>query len=470
MVTGILVLLFIGLEIVAIVFAFRAVASARTAQGSIGWVVFLIAAPYFAVPLYLVFGHFRFVGYVNARRDSAEAVQTLLGPGARPAAGPGAREAHTRVFERIGDVHATSGNGVELLIDGQATFAAIFAAIDAAEQYVLVQFYILRDDQLGRALKARLIERARAGVAVRLLYDAIGCAGLPKRYIEDLQAAGVDIRDVHAMRARTNRLQINFRNHRKIVIVDGVTGFIGGFNVGDEYMGRDPKFSRWRDTHCRITGPIVAQLQLVFGEDWYWASRQILAEELNWRPGRDPEDRDALILATGPGDAFETGTLYFVNAIEAARERLWIASPYFVPDIDILTALKLAALRGVDVRLLTPAKVDHKTPWYAAFAYFDEVRAAGVQVWRYNGGFLHQKALVVDRSIASIGTLNLDNRSCRLNFEVTALFFDAEIADRTAAMLEADFAESWLLETPLAEQDWRKRVGAPVARLFAPLL
>lgn len=468
--TSLLVGFYIALEMVAVIFAFRAVRSARTPQGSIGWVVFLITTPYLAVPFYAVFGHSRFAGYVNARRDSAAAVEGLIRLRETNAAHLAADDPHARAFQAISRVPVVSGNGVTLLVDGAETFQAIFAAIDAAQRYVLVQFYIFRDDGLGRALKERLVARAAAGVTVRMLYDAIGCFGLPKAYLAELRAAGVDVRDVHALRARTNRFQVNFRNHRKIVVADGKVAFVGGFNVGDEYLGLDPRFGPWRDTHCRVTGPAVSQLQLVFAEDWYWASRDALVEAINWEAGRSPEDRDALVLAAGPGDDFETGTLYFCNAIHAARRRVWIATPYFVPDVDILTALKLAALRGVDVRLLLPDRPDHKVVWLAAFAFFDEVRAAGVQIWRYKAGFMHQKTLVVDRTLAAVGTFNLDNRSCRLNFEVAAIFFDADAADQVAAMLERDFGESVHHETPLSEARLPIRLGAVVARLFAPIL
>ena len=470
MVTTLTVGFLVALEIVAVHLAFRAVTTARTPQAAVGWVVFLIAAPYAGIPAYLFFGHSKFHGYVNARRDAAVAVEKTLLLDVYRAAEPADQNPYVRVFERVADLPAVSGNRMDLLIDGPETFEAIFAAIEAAEVYVLVQFYIVRDDDLGRALKDRLIARARAGVSVRMLYDRIGSFKLPQRYISELSAAGVDIRDVHELRARTNRFQVNFRNHRKIVVVDGTVGFVGGANVGSEYLGTDPRYGHWRDTHCRIEGPVVAQLQLVFAEDWYWASREILREELVWRSNPVEGGGDALVLATGPGDEFEGGTFYFVNAIEAAKKRVWIASPYFVPDIDVLTALKLAALRGVDVRILVPNGIDHKVVWLAAFAYFDEIREAGVQVWRYTAGFMHQKVLLVDDAFASIGTFNLDNRSCRLNFEVTGLFFAPDAVARTAAMLEADFARCFLLKTPLAGQTRMRRIGAPIARLFAPLL
>ncbi|MFC2968486.1 cardiolipin synthase [Acidimangrovimonas pyrenivorans] len=472
--SSVLVALYALVQVIAALFALRAIRTARTPQGAIGWVVFLIAAPHFAVPVFLFLGHRRYPGYVAARRAMAGIVDTLRAQAAnhapRPPAGdPGVERSRIAGFERLAEVPLVSGNGTKLLIDGEQTFDALFAAIEAAEHYVLVEAYIIRDDAVGQALAARLKAKARAGLRVCLLYDALGSNGLPNSYLDSLRAEGVEAYNSHALRHTRSRLQINFRNHRKIAVIDGQTGFVGGLNFGEEYLGRDPNMGPWRDTHLRIDGPAVAQLQLAFAEDWLWASGAKL-DDLDWAPRVAPGDRNALVLATGPSDLFETGSLYFCNAIEAARERIWIASPYFVPDADILTALKLAALRGVDVRLLVPEKADHLLVWLAAYAYFDEVRTAGVRLYRYAPGFLHQKVLLVDDDMASVGTHNLDNRSCRLNFEISALIFDKAFAEEVAAMLQRDLGAAPEFTARLSEQGLWIRTAAPVARLFAPVL
>lgn len=468
--TTIIAAIYVALEATAVYFAYRAVSRARTPQGSIAWVIFLITTPWLAVPAFLFFGHVRFPGYVIARRDSTE---VIAGVGRlaqlSPAQGDGG-EFGFHSFEKIAEMPVVSGNSMDLLVDGEQTFAALFAAFDAARSYILVQFYIINDDNLGRAFAKRLKAASIRGVSVRLLFDSVGCAKLPKSYLQELREAGVEVVNAHAIRGPRHRFQVNFRNHRKTVVIDGHTAFTGGLNVGDEYMGRDPQYGAWRDTHCRLRGPIVSQLQLVFAEDWHWATRTLLIPKLHWDAGRAEEEMDGLVVATGPGDLMETGSLYFCACITRATERLWIASPYFVPDVDILTALKLAALRGVDVRILVPDVIDHWMPWLAAFAYFDEVRAAGVQVWRYAEGFMHQKVVLVDEAIASVGTTNMDNRSCRLNFEATVMMFDARATVDVAEMLEADFARSFLLDKPLRDQPVHIRTGAPFARLLAPIL
>lgn len=463
----------LALQAASVIAAYKATRTARTPQGAVGWVVFLLSAPHVALPFYLFLGHSRFPGYVSARRSARSVIGALKDYTATHGSerrGRQDREGQAiAAFEGITDLPAVSGNAVDLLIDGDATFDAILSAIRGAKSYVLVEFYILRDDRIGAAFRECLMAKAREGCTVRLLYDAIGSHGLPKSYFETLAEAGVVVRNFHSIRQPRSRLQLNFRNHRKIVIVDGETGFVGGLNVGDEYMGRDPKFGHWRDTHLRLSGPVVAQLQLVFVEDWHWATDEELA--LNWSPARVEPGRDALVVATGPADAMEAGSLYFCNAINAAQRRIWIASPYFVPDIDIQRALQLAVLRGVEVKILIPDMKDHLLVWLAAFEFVGEALDAGVTVMRYRDGFMHQKVVLVDDRFASVGTINLDNRSCRLNFEVTAVVFDPGFAAEVEAMLAADFARAVPHADRAAELPQLARsVGAPVARLFAPIL
>jgi len=459
----------IVLEAIAIYFAWRAISSARTPQGAVGWVIFLVTAPYVAVPLYLFLGHHKFSGYIIGRRASERVIEGVRTHAAdfRPSQ---PLPAEHRLFESIGGLPAVRGNNMELLVDGKATFDAIFAAIDSAKDYVLVQSYIVNDDGVGGQLRDHMISAAKRGVAVRFMADAVGSAKLPEAYYRDLRGAGVRCVDPKTSRGPKNRFQLNLRNHRKTVVVDGTTGFTGGLNFGDEYLGLNPKYGDWRDTHARLTGPIVAQLQLIFSEDWHWGTEEILIDGLNWAPGVVEADMTALIMATGPADDLESGALYFIACIAAARERVWIATPYFVPDIDVLSALKLAALRGVDVRILVPDVVDHTVPWLAAFAYFDEVRDAGVSIWRYTEGFMHQKVVLVDDSIAAVGTTNMDNRSFRLNFEAMAMYFDRSAAQSVEDMFQADLARAYKLTLRLAEQPRRIRIGAPISRLFSPVL
>ncbi len=459
-----------ALYCVAVTFAVRAAQTARTPQGAVGWVVFLLSAPMFGVPLYLFLGHHRFRGYRIARQQSERVVEGIKTFADFSKPDPETMRVNPRPFEALAHLPVSRGNGAELLIDGEATFDAILDAIDKAKNYVLIQFYIVRDDDLGRKVQDQLIAAVKRGVHVRFMTDAVGSYGLPSSYFETLRKAGVDVADPREQRGPNFRFQLNYRNHRKTVIVDGDVGFIGGHNIGVEYLGQSPRFGRWRDTHIKMTGHVVRQLQLIFTEDWHWARNEDLIDQLDWAGNESDQDMNALLVATGPGDDTETGAMMFFAAITEAKERLWIASPYFVPDIDIMTALQHAALRGVDVRILVPDVIDHRLPWLAAFAYFDEIRDCGARVFRYTDGFMHQKAFVVDDTLAAVGTTNLDNRSFRLNFEAMALFFDRRAADAVAAMLETDFEASYELTRNLSQQPFHIRFGAPLARLFAPIL
>jgi cardiolipin synthase len=459
-----------GIVIASIWVTMRAARTARTSQGALGWAIFLLSSPLFALPLYLVLGHHRYRGYLVTRRETEAVIEGVKEHATRLAPDPDASSPEMRPFEYCAGLPAVRGNAADLLIDGRETFQSIFAAIDAAQAYVLIQFYIIRSDKLGNQLADHLIAAARRGVTVRLMCDAVGSFRLSRGYLDRLRAEGIQIAEALHRRGPRFRFQINYRNHRKTVIVDGRLGFTGGLNVGDEYLGHDSYFGPWRDTHLRIRGPIVAQLQLIFLEDWHWITGQLQLSELLWITEPVPEDMTALVVATGPADIGETGTMMIFSAIAQARDRIWLASPYFVPDIDIIRALRHAALRGVDVRLIIPDKIDHMLPWLAAFAYFDTIREAGARVFRYQDGFMHQKVFVVDDRIAGVGTTNLDNRSFRLNFEAMAVMFDTDMAERVALMLEQDMARCVEADRPLAEQPLWIRHGAPVARLFSPIL
>jgi cardiolipin synthase len=285
-----------------------------------------------------------------------------------------------------------------------------------------------------------------------------------------MQMAGIVTSAFHTTKGKTNRFQLNFRNHRKIVVLDGKIAYIGGHNVGDEYLGKHPKFGFWRDTHVEIEGPAVQFIQFSFVEDWYWATKGI--PELNWEPCRAADGREnALVIASGPADHLETCGLMFAQVINEARERIWIASPYFVPDLQILSALKLAVLRGVDVRILLPEKADHRTVYLASFSYYQNTLPLGIKIYRYTAGFMHQKVFLIDSRCAAVGTANLDNRSFRLNFEITFLNYSSSFINEVESMLSNDFSRS----QPATMDDYIRRpflfkLAVRFARLLAPIL
>lgn len=456
--------------------AIHAVFTVRTAQGAIAWAMSLLFIPYLTLIPYLVFGRSTFDAYIKARRQANEEMRKAIAdlnwrPWVEEALAARASKAYAslRAMPKLGRMPCLANNQVRLLINGEATFTAIFEAIRNARQAVLIQFFIIHDDQLGRRLQALLKEKAAEGVAIYVLYDRIGSHSLPHSYVQPLRDAGVQVKAFATRSGWLNRFQVNFRNHRKIIVVDGLLGFVGGHNVGDEYMGGKPPLAPWRDTHIAVAGPVVACMQESFAEDWFWAARELPPLIL---PDNFP-DTGVLcqLLASGPADSFETCSLFFVEAIHSAKQRIWITTPYFIPDEAVFAALRLAVLRGVDVRILLPSRPDHRIVYAASSLFAFEAVRAGVRVFRYEPGFLHQKVVLVDSEISAIGSANLDNRSFRLNFEVMLLTVDSLFAAEVETMLNADFALAHEIAKGESRETHRlQQLGMRVARLISPIL
>ena len=441
-------LLFVALHIAGFASSIEAVMSVRTSQGAIAWVISLNTFPSIALPAYWVLGRSEFKGYVSARRDEDSDLSDIAAKfkvdNAHLISELGDRYPAVRAAELLAKIRTLTGNFSELLIDGEETFTSIFDGIERAEKYILVQFYIVRDDHLGRKLKSKLIDKARQGVRVYFLYDEIGSYALPAAYLDDMRAEGIAAVNFHSRKGPGNRFQINFRNHRKIVLVDGKTCWVGGHNVGDEYLGKSAEFGHWRDTHIKIEGPATLAVQISFLEDWHWATDDII--ELNWEPHiATPGDDHILIIPSGPADKFETAGLMFTHAINSAQDRIWIATPYFVPDEGVISALQLAGLRGVDVRILVPEEPDNILVYLAAYSYFNPAGKSGVKFYRYTKGFMHQKAMLIDEYVSTIGTANFDNRSFRLNFEITAMITDIDFNRKVEKMFLEDLDGSQVM-------------------------
>nr|WP_248306243.1 cardiolipin synthase [Devosia oryzisoli] len=464
LITGLLYLL-------AAVCAVREILNSRTSQGSIAWLLSLALLPFPTVFLYLVFGWKLFDDYARDRTQNGRADRPLRAKDL--ALVDREKDALWPVQVHVSELPFLKGNEIELLVDGQATFDSIFAGIDAAEEYLLVQFYIVRDDRLGQELAERLIAKAKAGVDICLLYDDIGSTGMPKRFRKELREAGIKVSSFnrrHKFLRFYGPTRINYRNHRKIVVADGKHAWVGGHNVGVEYLGEDPRLGHWRDTHVRLSGPAALGCALLFREDWEWAT----GERLPPRPPKEletPGEESALVMGSGPADKLEECAIAFTDLIGRARERLWIVSPYFVPDVDIRTALFAARLRGVDVRIMLPDNPDHKIVWLASMAHADAMVQHDIAVYRYTDGFLHQKVVLVDDTMATVGSVNFDNRSFAINFEITLWFPDPKTISAVEAMLLEDFKAC--RQVGMAEVESRPLplyVATQAARLLSPVL
>lgn len=468
---GLVAGLLLVIYVLAFICAVREIMNSRTSQGTIAWLLSLFFIPYVTMPLYFIFGWRSFSDYKHIqhrlgrlqRSKRAEDMQLVDRHETRD----------WQVLARIANLPFLSGNKSDLLIDGDATFTSIFEGIAAAQQSILVQFFTVRDDELGNQLADALIKRAQDGVAVYFLYDDIGSRTLSNGYINRLRTAGIHtcgFNEHHRYLRLLGPMRLNYRNHRKIVVTDFIHAWVGGHNVADQYVGKSKRFGHWRDTHVKVSGPAALACALSFSEDWLWASGQklVFPKAANLpRPGDEP----VLVMPTGPADELEECSIAFAEAAARARQRLWIVTPYFVPSLDVQTALFAAAMRGVDVRVLLPEKADHRIVWLASHSHADLMVRRGVKVYRYRDGFLHQKVTLVDDELCSVGTVNFDNRSFRINFEITLWFTHSRMINKVHAMLEEDFSNARQTGTgDLANRSYAFRVLAQAANLLSPIL
>jgi cardiolipin synthase A/B len=453
-----------------------AINRSRTPQGATAWCIGLVSFPMIALPLFLIFGRSKFYGYVEAHRKAAKAIQGDLNAvrdtaNRFAAEAPGSLESLFKIVGTLMKSPFTRNNKVELLIDGEATYRSMLESIRGASKYILIQFYIFRDDEIGNKIAEALMEQAGRGVAVYFLYDNIGSSKLGKRFVNKMTARGVQIFAFKTSRHKS-RMQINFRNHRKLLVVDGRTAHIGGLNVGDDYLGRYPNVGPWRDTHVKITGVAVLEAQMGFVKDWYWEVEQI--PRLDWTPFVIDGTASVAVVNTGPADDTSFAALIHVDVFNHASKRIWIANPYFIPDEPLERALQLAVLRGVDVRCLVPARNDNWVIHMASKIYIDRLLRSGVRFFRYPDkglGFMHQKTFLVDDVLSSVGTTNLDNRSLHINFEAQALVVDRDFALSMEQMLLNDFNEA--VEVPtnfFRKRSYWYRLTAKAMNLSAPML
>lgn len=371
-----------------------------------------------------------------------------------------------------GDSLYTQDNRVKIFTDGIQKFADLFRMIDNAKHHIHIQYYIFRGDDLGRSIGEALKRKAAEGVEVRLLVDHLGSINTPGSFFDDLRKHGVEVAQFFPLKLPTLSLRLNFRNHRKLVIIDGKTGYIGGFNVGDEYLGLVARFGYWRDTHLRIEGSAVHQMQAQFLMDWNMSSRAKVGLEVPYFPQMMGLGTAGIqILSSGPSSSEEKIKNAFIKMISSATKSVYIQTPYFIPDESMYAALRIAAMSGVDVKLMMPAKPDHKLVYYASISYFEHMLEAGVSCYVYRKGFLHAKTIVVDGQIATVGTANMDIRSFRLNFEINAIIYDSQ----TASELERIFLDDLRHCVELTEEIYKKRplgmrFRESVARLLSPIL
>ncbi|GAB3387571.1 cardiolipin synthase [Lysobacter fragariae] len=438
----------------------------REPAATLSWLVSLAALPYVGFAIYYLFGPQR-IHRQRLRRIRARARLPSLPEGLLPNA-----EAIelARLAQATTGLPPSSATSARLLVDGGAKYAALLADVAAAREYIHLEYYIFYPDHTGGALRDALVERARAGVKVRLLLDAVGSGKTPASFFRDLLDAGGELAWFHPMRFGMRfwkRPWLNMRSHRKIVVIDGDIAYTGGINITDE-EDEHLRSDAYRDLHLRVTGDVVRSLQLVFIEDWSYAtggSPLPLAP-----PSRHPGPVAVQVLVSGPDSSWEAIHRLHVSAIHAATRRVWLATPYFVPGEAARMALTSAALGGLDVRLLVPRVSDSKVVTLAARSYYDELLSAGVKIHEYGPRMLHTKALLCDDDLAIVGSANFDHRSFRLNFEVSLLCRDAHVCAELATLLEAECASATRVPTERERPLLRARLPEALARLVSPLL
>jgi cardiolipin synthase len=459
----------------------RIVLQRREPTATLAWILAALLIPYFGVLIYVMIGRRRLNRQLRRRRARATEIEPLLSnvvvdnmdlldTQTRPTMARPHDNVLARLSSRIGCRWPTVGNKVELLPDANVAYASMEQAIRAAKKHVHFQFYIFQQDQTGRRFRDLLSAKAKEGVDVRVLTDGVGSF-----QIDDFIAPLIRAGGKHAEFLPVGRLRrhwhLNLRNHRKIVVVDGEVAFTGGCNIGDEYTGRKKKVGRWRDTHLRIDGPAVTHLQEVFADDWFFA-REEEPDDENWFPEVTPVgDAMVHIVASGPDTDTQPIQRIFFAAVNQAQERVFLTTPYFIPDQAMLVSLETAALRGVDVRLLLPHRSDAPLVLHAGRSYYKELLESGVRVFEYHSGILHAKTMVVDRSWATVGSANMDVRSFRLNFEVNAAIYGSDFADQLTAMFEVDLKQAREVRLDdIRTKRWNKRVAESLARTLSPVL
>lgn len=373
---------------------------------------------------------------------------------------------------RVTDMPPTHGNELHFLGEGPETFGAIEAALGSARHSIWAEYYIIKNDETGGRFLDLLIAAARSGVDVRLLYDAIGSLGLDARRLQALRQAGGKAEVFLPVNPLRRRWSVHLRNHRKVVVVDGEQAFTGGMNVGDEYSGRSKRRGgpHFHDAFLALRGPVVRDLALVFAEDWAYATDEVL--DLPEESATHPDGADIAVLASGPDQIQNGHALAWFAAIASAHRRLWLTSPYFIPDAPTARALICAALRGVDVRILVPAAahMDVRLVSWASRGHFAPLLSGGVRIFEYSVSMLHAKTLVVDERLGIVGSANTDIRSMGLNFEVSAVTTDVRFITTLAARFEADLAQSVELKEDSMKDSLPARLVQGVARLLSPLL
>ena len=443
----------------------------RNPLKTLPWIIVLVFAPVVGLLFYFFFGQNLSKRRIISRRTRRRITMQL--EEARDAERPEIPEEHRRLATLLySTTHSVAlyGSHITPYTDGTSKMEALLAEIAGAKHHVHIQYYIFCDDETGCRLRDALVEKARQGVEVRILYDDVGCSGVKKAFFEGMRREGIEVFSFLHVKFPLFTSKVNYRNHRKIAVIDGRVGFIGGMNVADRYI-RGTEWGSWRDTHFRIEGSGAAGLQVSFLSDWSATTKQHITGAAYF-PQTERLTNDILqIVPSGPFGQWRALLQADSYAVSNARRRIWIQTPYYLPSDVLNTALQVAALAGIDVRLMLPARSDSKIVDLASHSYLDDMMKAGVKILFYTPGFLHSKLLIIDDALTVIGSANMDFRSFEHNFEINAFVYDTEFTARMDAVFEDDASRCHIL-TP---NEWfnrprPRRWAESLMRVFSPLL
>jgi cardiolipin synthase len=453
----------------------------RNPEKTISWILVLVLLPFAGIVIYLFFGQeyrktkmYSRKGLRNLEKLRKLTLQQL----------DNLPKNHFQISDRLyskkrliklmlsnSNAILSNNNQLQILRNGEQTFPEMFKAIEQAKHHIHLEFYIVEDDTVGNYLRELLIQKAKEGVEVRFIYDDVGSWELKKKFLRSMSDAGVKVDCFMRVRFPNLTSKVNYRNHRKILVVDGEIAFVGGLNFADRYQDGVPGIGPWRDTHLKVVGGGATALQIIFMADWYFVSKEILKGEKYFKPIKVGNGKLVQMVASGPDSDWESiGQAYFA-AIASSTDYVYLSTPYLMPTADIVTALKTSALGGIDVRIIVPGLSDAITPKWGTNSYVQELLEAGVKVYFYKAGFIHSKVIIVDGLFSSVGTANLDFRSLETNFEVNAMVYDEEIAE----VLTRQFLEDQDKSEQVILANWVKRprinkIKESFARILSPML
>ncbi|MCO7176095.1 cardiolipin synthase [Sporolactobacillus kofuensis] len=455
----------------------------KSVSSTWAWLMILSFLPILGFILYLIFGQnlsrrkiFKWDHMVHQRTRELVGNQMLAIVNQEPPfSEPILSDYHGLIYLNLNNDEAplTMNNSLSIYTDGDSKFQQLLEDLRSAQHHIHIEYYIFRGDFLGNQIIDTLIQKAKEGVIVRLLVDDEGSRRLPKKLVRRLEQAGGKFQTFFPGRLPLVNLRINYRNHRKLVIIDGKIGYIGGFNVGDEYLGLSHKFGFWRDTHLRLIGDSINSIQSRFLLDWNQASGEQVPFQSYYSIGEKNHNGEVgiQIVSSGPDQKWEQIKNAFIKMILSAKKTVYIQTPYLIPDESLLNAISIAALSHVDVRIMIPNKPDHPFVYWATYSNIGLLLEAGARVYLYQNGFLHAKTIVVDERLATVGTSNLDFRSFSLNFEVNAFIYHQQTSKQLADIFKKDIK----LSKELTMTDYRKRpfnikVKESISRLLSPVL